>query len=141
MKMWALPGFLGRENDWDFLKLPLTPVSITAKSSFLTWAQEFNQQVSGSDNILIGYSMGARLALHALLDQPKKWQAAILLSCHPGLKEPQDRLEQDKKWARRFETEPWESLMAEWNAQIVLASYPLKERRNTMTGKIWPNSW
>ncbi len=74
--------------------------------------------------ILLGYSLGARLALHALTQQPRLWDAAILISGHPGLRTATDRnarLVQDQAWAVRFLREPWPDVMASWNAQPVLA--------------------
>lgn len=74
--------------------------------------------------ILLGYSLGARLALHALTQQPQLWDAAILISGHPGLSTADERaarLVQDQAWAVRFLREPWPAVMAAWNAQPVLA--------------------
>lgn len=74
--------------------------------------------------ILLGYSLGARLALHALTQQPQLWDAAILISGHPGLRTAEERaarLVQDQSWAVRFLREPWPDVMAAWNAQPVLA--------------------
>lgn len=77
-----------------------------------------------SPRILFGYSLGARLALHALTRFPDKWDAAILISAHPGLPSEQeraDRLIQDQTWAVRFLRDPWQQVMQAWNAQPVLA--------------------
>jgi 2-succinyl-6-hydroxy-2,4-cyclohexadiene-1-carboxylate synthase len=74
--------------------------------------------------VLLGYSLGARLALHALTQQPAAWDAAVLISAHPGLttdKERATRLVQDQSWAVRFLREPWDGVMAAWNAQPALA--------------------
>jgi 2-succinyl-6-hydroxy-2,4-cyclohexadiene-1-carboxylate synthase len=77
-----------------------------------------------SPRVLLGYSLGARLALHALTQQPAAWDAAVLISAHPGLttdKERATRLVQDQSWAVRFLREPWDGVMAAWNAQPALA--------------------
>lgn len=74
--------------------------------------------------ILLGYSLGARLALHAMTQQPQLWDAAILISGHPGLRTVEDRnarLVQDQAWAVRFLREPWPDVMTAWNSQPVLA--------------------
>ncbi len=74
--------------------------------------------------VLFGYSLGARLALHALTQQAAAWDAAILISAHPGLPSQSERaarLVQDQAWAVRFLREPWDVVMAAWNAQPVLA--------------------
>ena len=93
---------------------------------FSDWAEKFNQKVhtvdSLANNILMGYSLGGRLGLHALLQNPGCWKAAILVSTHPGLKLQEDktaRIASDETWAARFEKEPWEDLIKAWNAQGV----------------------
>ena len=84
--------------------------------------------------ILLGYSLGARLALHALTQQPQLWDAAILISAHPGLRTDEERaarLPQDHAWAVRFLRDAWPDVMAAWNAQPVLAgeTIPSTDRR------------
>ena len=81
--------------------------------------------------ILFGYSLGARLALSVLTRYPDKWDAAILLSPHPGLTAGEDRaarLAQDQMWSVRFLREPWTEVMAAWNAQPVLAGEAVPPR-------------
>ncbi|MDA7508581.1 hypothetical protein N8488_01170, partial [Akkermansiaceae bacterium] len=51
-------------------------------------------------DLILGYSMGGRLALHALTAAPEKWRAAIIVSAHPGLVSgQQERREEDREWA------------------------------------------
>lgn len=99
------------------------------KSAFASWAENFNKSVfskpsqMGQKNILIGYSLGGRLALHAL-QEAKHWDAAILVSTNPGISDDatkQQRLRQDLIWARRFAYEPWENVLHDWNQQSVFA--------------------
>lgn len=73
----------------------------------------------------MGYSLGGRLALHALLDSPQLWSGAIIISSHPGLEtaqQRQDRKKNDSIWAERFLDESWDSLMHAWNQQEVFKS-------------------
>ena len=75
-------------------------------------------------DILLGYSMGGRLALHALLADPKRWQAAIIISAHPGLTHGhQDRLANDQAWGQ-LALQNWEKFLQKWNDQEILASTP-----------------
>jgi 2-succinyl-6-hydroxy-2,4-cyclohexadiene-1-carboxylate synthase len=88
------------------------------------FASMLNDDATPGADILLGYSLGARLALHALVQRPGHWRAAILVSPHPGLQseaEREARKLQDKTWAGRFLNEPWHEVMADWNAQPVLA--------------------
>lgn len=130
MEIWALSGFLGLPRDWDFLQWQ-NLVAVDWQAFFwnhLTdWGAKFNDCVakqSQSAKILMGYSLGGRLALHALINQPQLWQAAIIVSAHPGLMDPQERRkrrERDQIWAKRFENEDWTDLMQAWDAQEAFA--------------------
>jgi 2-succinyl-6-hydroxy-2,4-cyclohexadiene-1-carboxylate synthase len=97
----ALPGFLGLQSDWDFLP----------------WPHDGER-----GEILLGYSMGGRLALRLLEQQ--RFEKAIIVSA--GLNAPdEDRRKRDDAWARRFETEPWSTLIGDWNAQPVFGGHAL----------------
>ena len=74
--------------------------------------------------ILLGYSLGARLALHALCTAPGNWAGAIIVSGHPGLTSAPDRaarLAEDCQWAERVRDMPWESVLAAWEDRPVFA--------------------
>jgi len=94
------------------------------------WAQHFNAAVStrgGGPSLLVGYSMGGRLALHALLDNPALWAGALIVAAHPGAADPLVRarwMQADEHWAERFQSEPWEALMADWESLPVFAGIP-----------------
>ena len=61
------------------------------------------ESASAGKRALAGYSMGGRLALHALLEGGA-WDAAILIAPHPGLETGEERAarrEADALWASR----------------------------------------
>jgi 2-succinyl-6-hydroxy-2,4-cyclohexadiene-1-carboxylate synthase len=127
----ALHGFLGRAADWGCFspeslgvsEIYAPDIQVHAENdSLCQWAEIFNLEVT--TNILMGYSLGGRLALHALLSQTHRWDAAIIISAHPGLisvEEKKARLTKDVAWADRFEKEPWDDVMALWESQEVFA--------------------
>lgn len=86
----------------------------------------------GAGKVLLGYSMGGRLALHALLDRPAgPWQAAVIVSAHPGLEDEQQRVQRratDADWAAKALRGDWAGLLDEWNSQPVLADGPAPDR-------------
>jgi 2-succinyl-6-hydroxy-2,4-cyclohexadiene-1-carboxylate synthase len=97
----TLSGFLGLPSDWDFLPWPHSP---------------------DAGDVLLGYSMGGRLALQLLEQQ--RFPKAVIVSA--GLNAPdEERRKRDEEWARRFESEDWSSLMAAWNAQPVFGGHAL----------------
>lgn len=94
----VIPGFLGLPTDFDFLP-----------------------EIPGK--VLLGYSMGGRLALDRL--QRERYEKAVIISA--GLNAPDPaRRQRDEEWARRFETEEWSSLMRDWNAQEVFGGHVIE---------------
>jgi 2-succinyl-6-hydroxy-2,4-cyclohexadiene-1-carboxylate synthase len=134
--LYALHGFLGQPSDWDFLKLGrwICPDLFKKIDPFQKWASNFNQSVEPG-SLLMGYSLGGRLALHALLQNPERWKGAIIVSAHPGLttlQERRERLLHDHRWAERFLSEPWEDLLVAWNQQILFGGkQPVKFREES----------
>lgn len=103
---------------------------------FADWAEDFCGQVEfetkgRSRPWLLGYSLGGRLALHALLKQPGLWRGVIVVGANPGLPDGPEkaaRLKNDMYWAGRFRSEPWENVVRDWDAQPVFqhAGEPVK---------------
>lgn len=135
-------GFLGFPSDWnifidDFKNYHYTFHSITnymsqanqyEKSYFNSWAYNFNSSIfkekNSSKNILVGYSLGGRLALHSLVNT-NFWDGAIIISANPGLtneSEKQARIANDNSWANRFQNENWNDVINAWNSQGVFSN-------------------
>jgi 2-succinyl-6-hydroxy-2,4-cyclohexadiene-1-carboxylate synthase len=134
--IWALHGFLGRGPDWDALRSRCAVASLPAlhtpdlfgapptHRSLTAWAAHFAAWVAKTDQspVLLGYSLGGRLALHALLDRPEVWRGAVLVSTHPGLDDPAARAARradDARWAERFLRDEWDTVLTDWNARPV----------------------
>jgi 2-succinyl-6-hydroxy-2,4-cyclohexadiene-1-carboxylate synthase len=128
-KLYALHGFLGLPTDWKPFDLITDPLEFMHEElDFWNWARYFNSTVKKEEkNILLGYSLGGRLAMHALISSPELWSGAIFISAHPGLdsdKERNARLLSDRQWAERFLKDPWEPLIADWNSLPVFGKNP-----------------
>lgn len=124
----ALHGFLGRPTDWDLFGFDnLVGVDLfdfNRPHSLTQWAESFNAEIHKSHQhpLLMGYSLGGRLALHALINSPDRWRAAVIISAHPGLADQDTRQQRrlsDAEWAERFKTEDWNVLMQDWNGRAV----------------------
>ena len=130
LKIVSLPGFLGLSKDWDFLKSDIIKsfdLNHCEFDHFYSWADQFNSSIKNQfvNPILMGYSFGGRLALHALIRNPHLWRAGIIISGHPGLADPEERsarLKNDREWADRFLSEDWEDLMKAWNSREIFQS-------------------
>lgn len=144
-----LHGFLGRAADWDPVLDALRGLGVEvsarapellrdveqARSGFDGWSRGYCEAVRrepAARRVLVGYSMGGRLALHALARAPELWRAAVLISTNPGiLAEPyvqgrRARRAWEADWSRRFLHDDWDALMADWNALPVFAGARVK---------------
>lgn len=133
--LWAIPGFLGLPSDWNFFpEIDLRGIDLNAFpwESLEEWGRKFNCWVTSQgtkENIVIGYSLGGRLALHALNDRPGLWNAAIIISAHSGLlteADKKERCDSDQRWADKFRKDNWTSLMSSWNQQKIFAHDPFQ---------------
>lgn len=146
----AIHGFLSLPSDWETFNLTnlytydLTEAPIAPSSDgFWGWAKRFNHHCTTNvenHSLLMGYSLGGRLGLHALLENPAKWKAGIIISAHTGFKTEQEkinRIHADQVWAERFLNEPWQKVLHEWNSQSVFAGvdFPIRRQENQFSRK------
>ena len=135
----ALHGNFGLPTDWTAAlpaHLPATTYHLWqirrhhSETHTLTgFAKWLNPQIAAlppdPHRLLIGYSLGGRLALHLIADRPDLWPRALLLSTHPGLTSNVNRtarLVHDAAWKTRCLTTPLPALLDAWHAQPVLSS-------------------
>ena len=110
----ALHGFLGLPSDWDFLRDAGFEV-ITPPLA----------QIPPEGDILLGYSMGGRLALRSLIDGAS-YRRAVIVSAGLGVEDEQERGArriEDERWARRFERDEWNTLLRDWDAQVIFGGH------------------
>jgi 2-succinyl-6-hydroxy-2,4-cyclohexadiene-1-carboxylate synthase len=143
LKVICLHGFLGKPADWDLVKsyFMISPLAhqfewwavdymntpgLDPSNDFANWACNFNlkvrQKFVEGPCVLVGYSLGGRLALHALQAAPELYAKAVFVSTNPGLQRDQDkedRAQNDLQWSQKFLEMPWPALMKEWGAQGV----------------------
>src|SRR5512141_1235766 len=115
----ALHGFLGLPSDWNFLR----------QAGFEIETPELDA-IPSSGQTLLGYSLGGRMALHALVGGAT-YERAVIVSANLGIEGDDARLSRrraDEHWARRFETQPWEPLMRDWNAQPLFGGHAMPRR-------------
>ncbi|EKT55601.1 2-succinyl-6-hydroxy-2,4-cyclohexadiene-1-carboxylate synthase [Providencia sneebia] len=81
---------------------------------------------------LIGYSLGARLAMHtACFHKPEGLRGLVIEGGHVGLSEQvlrDERYVHDHHWAQRFRHEPIESVLNDWYQQPVFAHLSRQQR-------------
>lgn len=141
MECWCLHGAVGAAADWREVGRALAAGGIASRALDL-WrfldgggvdfgqfaaalhAEAAGERGNGTGRVLVGYSMGGRLALHALLERDHPWQAAVVISAHPGLEEAGERAARrahDAAWAAQAFAGDWGRFLENWHAQPVLA--------------------
>jgi 2-succinyl-6-hydroxy-2,4-cyclohexadiene-1-carboxylate synthase len=117
----CLHGFLGNPHDWDFLR----------HAGFAIETPPLDAIPSHGDTLL-AYSLGGRLALQSLL-AGADYKRAILVSTGLGIEGEEPRAARrasDEAWAQRFESKDFEAVIADWNAQPLLAGPALSRTRD-----------
>jgi len=151
VECWCLHGAVGMASDWRPFSQNLANAKLGSRAVDLwrflecrplpitAFGQAFNADAGehaarGKQRALIAYSMGGRLALHALLEKNHPWQAAVIISAHPGLELAQDRdarAARDAEWASKALMGNWQGFLDDWEAQPVLNGAPIRDARES----------
>ncbi len=152
-----LHGFLGLPADWndviENIKVDLEEVGIEGEYHCLDY---FNRPNIGPKNsldkigielvnhisattrnprkVLVGYSLGGRLGLHAFEKNPDMFEHFVCVSVHPGLKpnqfeEIKERESRDQFWSELFLNHNWEEVIQKWNEQSVFEGSEFEPER------------
>lgn len=138
--VFALHGFLGQSHDWSQVKQTLKgsaafeAIDLFAKeSSDIVELEEYAENLSveidahlagKKKKIFVGYSLGGRIGLHLLENNPDQFDHYIFLSTNPGFSETEaseknKRLMADMKWASLISEKNWDAFLLDWNKQSV----------------------
>jgi 2-succinyl-6-hydroxy-2,4-cyclohexadiene-1-carboxylate synthase len=130
-----LHGFLGEPSDWapviDALPgasnicLPLPPAA--------DWHEGLDQLVAQlpADCLLVGYSMGARLALGCALRAQDRIRGLVFIAGNPGIDVNalrEERMVNDQRLVERLLAIPLEVFLAEWYRQPIFAGVDASEQ-------------
>jgi 2-succinyl-6-hydroxy-2,4-cyclohexadiene-1-carboxylate synthase len=135
----ALHGFTGSPESWDFLPHQpkvrrFVPALVGhrnsgAGSDVLDFEAEVARlaRLSGDADTLhvVGYSLGARLALGLALRHPKRISRLTLISGHPGLESEAERDERraaDERWCQLLSERGLLAFVDAWQAQPLWAT-------------------
>ncbi len=91
--------------------------------------------------LLVGYSMGGRVALHTLLDDASYWRAAVVIGTHPGIRDVsqrQQRQKQDTATAEKLVSQGLDAFLDDWFALDLFANLDVKMQAKSarMTNRI-----
>jgi 2-succinyl-6-hydroxy-2,4-cyclohexadiene-1-carboxylate synthase len=82
---------------------------------------------SPSRFVLVGYSLGARVALHVALSAPERVRRLVLVGATAGIEDPQERAMRrasDRRLAEDLEEAPFEDFIERWRTQPLFAGEP-----------------
>ena len=138
-------GFMGHPSDWDEVRAALPEFETKALEirSAADWRSSVDR-LSGSipdQSVVVGYSMGARLALGIALDSPQRCVGLVFVSGNPGLETAaahEQRWEADQNVAKQLEqldSESLEPFLERWYQANVFASLPQGIRRDQIARK------
>ncbi len=112
---------LPAERHWIALQIPEADLDFDETCAAI--AGEMSRR-SALPVHLVGYSLGARLALSIVLRHPTWIARATLVGVNPGLEDADERAARatsDEAWARLLETQSLPEFLDQWGAQPVLA--------------------
>ena len=122
-----LHGFLGSPEVWgavEGIALATPPIAASWREHLAVIAERL-----GPVDAVVGYSLGARLALGLVAEgyAPR----AVLISVNPGIADAERpaRRAADAAWATRFRTEPLAEVLDAWEAQPLFAGRSRADRR------------
>ncbi|NVD06993.1 2-succinyl-6-hydroxy-2,4-cyclohexadiene-1-carboxylate synthase [Vibrio sp. JPW-9-11-11] len=152
-----LHGLLGSSKDWHSVRqalahLPSISIDLPGHGmSALTSCCNFRDccnQISDTllthiephrPIVLLGYSLGARIAMYGVARQAfSQLNIQLLLAegGNVGLSRPEERQarwQSDRGWAERLRGEPIEQVLADWYQQPVFSSLNHEQRQNLIT--------
>ncbi len=122
-----LHGFLGSKEDWiemfPFFDRQFYCIAIDLPTDNILESIPIPENA-----IVIGYSMGGRIALQL----QEKFRAVVAISAHPGLKSQEERdlrAQTDAAWCEKLRTLPFSEFLSEWYAQPIFKQiFPRKKQ-------------
>lgn len=137
--IWCLHGAVGAAADWQPFREEWERAGYAVRAvdlwrfldccprSLADTATALNAEVAGNrgKNLLVGYSMGGRIGLHALLAANSPWDAAVIIAAHPGLESEEEKIarrQKDADWSVKCHRGEWAAFLQEWQSQAILHS-------------------
>jgi 2-succinyl-6-hydroxy-2,4-cyclohexadiene-1-carboxylate synthase len=121
-----IPGFMQRGDAWRPVAelLPERYPSRLLDHAEHSFEGRLGEILSSSASVLVGYSLGGRLALRAALRSPSSFTAVVLVGATAGIDDGPlrvQRIEADEKLASWMEAMPMEDIVALWERQPLFA--------------------
>ena len=136
LKLTFIHGFMGHPSDWDQVCGALENCETNAIEIGVAkdWHSSLEQIAASipDHSIVVGYSMGARLALGLAIEMREKCDGLVFISGNPGLESDAMREQRwiaDQLVADRLKREPFDGFLRQWYQQDVFRTVPESIRR------------
>jgi 2-succinyl-6-hydroxy-2,4-cyclohexadiene-1-carboxylate synthase len=121
-----IPGFMQRGDAWRPVAelLPERYPSRLLDHAEHTFEGRMREIAEANADVLVGYSLGGRLALRAALRSPESFTAVVLVGATAGIEEGPmraTRADADEKLASWMEAMPIEDIVSLWERQPLFA--------------------
>jgi 2-succinyl-6-hydroxy-2,4-cyclohexadiene-1-carboxylate synthase len=121
-----LPGFMQHADTWSPIAAAVGERYPVRLLEFGTWTfEERVAEITADGCVVVGYSMGGRLALHAALDAA--FAGLVVIGASAGIEDADERRRrrgEDLELADWIETHSIADVVARWEANPVFASQP-----------------
>ena len=124
-----LPGFMQHADSWAPIAAAVAESYPVTVVDFATWtyAERLGEiaAVAGREAVVVGYSMGGRLALHAAVGAD--WAGLVVVGASAGIDYADERRRRratDEELAAWIETHSIDEVVARWERNPVFASQP-----------------
>ncbi|MEM9409618.1 MAG: alpha/beta fold hydrolase [Planctomycetota bacterium] len=141
---------MGHPSDWDLVRESITRALPQVKTSAVSIkpAKDWDSGIRNiaesiqSGSILVGYSMGARLALSIAIQFPNLLKGLVFISGNPGLEsseEKKTRSINDQQIAKQLDSQPLEIFLKKWYQQPIFDSMDETIRSSEVDRKLCQN--
>jgi 2-succinyl-6-hydroxy-2,4-cyclohexadiene-1-carboxylate synthase len=121
-----LPGFMQHADTWAPIAAAVGERYPVRVVDFSTWTFEDRiAEIRGEGSVVVGYSMGGRLALHAALDA--SFAGLVVIGASAGIADADERRRRraaDEELADWIEARSIDEVAARWERNPVFASQP-----------------
>ena len=120
-----IPGFMQPAAAWAPVAEWLAPPTVLLDHREHTFEGRLGEiAAAGEDALLVGYSLGGRLALRAALRNPARYTGLVTVGATAGIEDPPERsarAEADDRLASWIEAAPIDDVVAVWERQPLFA--------------------